>query len=297
MPQTHHSTAASALKGRAAVVGVWALIVLWPVLAARAFVPAPAHVAQEAKPVEQPESRQRAGAIAEAYVSAWLRATRTSSDDLARFGDIGGLVLPDRPTEARDLGIASSVSNGAASTVTVSAAVHEVSASPDGKASDGWPMRFFQVDVVEKQGGALAPLGLPRAVAAPAAKTEPIPGYGSTLSTTHPAAQAAQAFIAAYCCGAGDASRYTSPGSGITAISPAPYRDAKPISVAAQDTPAEVPQDGAQALLLLRVQLSTADGRMATADYTLKMLGRAGRWEVAQLNPPPRSTSTARTTQ
>lgn len=290
-PRTHGATFAESKAAKAATVAVWVGLIVWPVITAKACAPTPKKVTTSTQSIEQPVERQQVGAAAEAYVSSWLRATSKNPADLSAYGDTASLRLPAAPFDARNLSVASVLTTGDALQVTVSAEIREATSTKTGTVVESWTPRFFLVTASTTEEGAVSFQGFPTPVPAPAGKTVKVPGFSQQITPGHPAVQAASAFLTAIYTGTGDSSRYASPGTAFTPISPSPYKTVSLISAAASEEAAEVPGDGAVVRVQLQVLLATADGRSSTADTVLELAGRAGRWEVSAMNPAAENSS------
>ena len=170
--------------------------------------------------------------------------------------------------------------------VTVSAEV-----TPAG--ADTATRRYFQVPVVVSDKGVRA-MAMPAAVPAPSTGLTVNLDYSNQLSSNAAIVTAAQGFLSAMLTGDGDVTRFTSPGTNLGAITPAPYASISVIGARTQKSlgdSAETPADGQRARLLLTISQQppgTASSTDAlTGAYALTMAARAGRWEVSALDPAP----------
>ncbi|WP_328898561.1 conjugal transfer protein [Streptomyces sp. NBC_00441] len=295
----------------------WALIVAGPVLTVWVLVSRPAPVAPVA-PVrqEQPAVGQSAGpgGFAELYVSAYLAAGEGTEDLLAPFLPTArDVTLRAAPGAQRAQELAAvkvrEVSGGYWS-VTVAARVvptgaadtkakpsttpEERSGSEAGSASSGAVLRYFQVPVRSGAGGVLSAAALPAEVAAPVSGEAPALAYGQSVPVpaADPAGQTLTGFFAAYLAGSGQLDRYLSPGTELSAISPAPYARVEVEQIAetgtndpgAQQGPAA---DGARRELLVQVAATDAAGQERPLVYAIAITARGGRWEIGSVEGAP----------
>ncbi len=162
-----------------------------------------------------------------------------------------------------------------------------VQASPDGAA-----VGRSGVDT-----GADAPsyvaAGLPTLVAAPArAPAWPLARAAAPLPAGSPPAQTVTRFLAAYLGGEGELSRYTAPGVGLGAVTPAPFAavTVDQVAPAARVDAARVaalevvPDDGDRLEVLAEVSAADAGGAVQQLTYGLRLTARGGRWEVSGLD-------------
>ena len=279
------------LQAKARPVGV---IVAWSAVgvltlgsilgAASFFTPQKEAVVQEA--VIAPKE-QRAGAEAVGLVSAWLAATIRDSEALGeRMGDTSISVISRESVEARNLNAASiEVAADGSLVVTVAGEVKSaIDATEDSQSGAAWVQRWWTVALSEQEDG-FAVLGMPSPTPAPARSSAPSLAYqnaaGKELNV------AVSDFLTAYATGVGDVSRYVAPGSGIVAISPAPYTSVKVRSVSTVDEVAlGAPKDGDEARALAVVELVVGEVQQQS-QYALTLTARGGQWEVSAVEPSP----------
>jgi hypothetical protein len=275
---------------RGATVGLWTVLLGWPVIAGL-VIPEPGSASTAAPlPVStvRDVSEQTAGAQASAYVAAWLSASKTDSAALQRYMSTSGMRLPDQGWAFRDLAV---VSVGEATTaglvpVQVAASVEETSIDTDVPVTS-WQQRYFQV-TVQVDGDAVGVVGMPTPVAGPAAPEDAARfGYGASVPSSSAAAATVSSFLAAYLTGNGELSRYTTPGVEFRPITPAPFSAVTVDDVTADTAPAEEPEDGDVLHLVVETTLVAATGQSLAADYALTMTARADRWEVTSLDSTP----------
>lgn len=235
--------------------------------------PAPAPQA-----VSERGERERAGDFAARVVVAWGRATTQDSKTLDELvPSASSTFTSDRPTVVSAPRVASIVRSGQTWTVTVSGTVAGAA-------------RYFQVPVLI-DGDQVAALALPMPVAGPEVVSPPSLDYGSSLSTSSPLGKSVAEFLSAYVAGAGDVSRYVSPGVDLVAVQPALGSAVKlnelRARIAGDDDPEAPPREGATVRVLAQVDITVAARQSLPATYTLTLKGRAGRWEISAIDSAP----------
>ena len=255
---------------------------------------APEVVAPPAVSAVDTTAQFAASDLAQQFVSAWLMTHRGDEGSLQRFVDIdaGTGALPAQALyESADTHIAgvrevSGVDGADTYAVTVSAEV-----TPAG--ADTATRRYFQVPVVVSDKGVRA-MAMPAAVPAPSTGLTVNLDYSNQLSSNAAIVTAAQGFLSAMLTGDGDVTRFTSPGTNLGAITPAPYASISVIGARTQKSlgdSAETPADGQRARLLLTISQQPPGAASSTdaltGAYALTMAARAGRWEVSALDPAP----------
>lgn len=157
-------------------------------------------------------------------------------------------------------------------------------------ATAGATVRYFQVPVHLDAGGPVA-LALPAPVAAPGvAAQSPRLGYRYRATQDDPAAVSVQQFLTALIAGAGDVTRYLSPGTAISAVTPAPYTSVAVTDIATdlELTPgAAVPADGTHLRALATATATGDPQQQATVQYPLTLTVRGGRWEITAVDATP----------
>ncbi|MEW1892315.1 conjugal transfer protein [Streptomyces sp. NPDC085659] len=289
----------------------WTLIVAGPVLTVWVLVSRPAPVAPVvAVRQEQPAVGQSAGpgGFAELFVSAYLAAGEGTEDSLAPFLPTArDVTLRAAPGAQRAQELAAvkvrEVSGGYWS-VTVAARVvphgaTDTKAKPEGGSEAGSApsravLRYFQVAVRSGAGGALSAAALPAEVAAPVSGEAPALAYGQSVPVpaADPAGQTLAGFFAAYLAGSGQLDRYLSPGTTLSAVSPAPYSRVEVAQVAETGTNDPGAQqstsaDGARRELLVQVAATDAAGQERPLVYAIAITARDGRWEIGSVEGAP----------
>jgi len=231
-----------------------------------------------------------AEAKAVGYVQAWLEATNTEHSTLDTYVNVP--VNSQTPTEARGLRAAGFTKSGDLVTVRVTGDVKTTMASAvkGEEPKSMWVQRWWQVVLrTDTSSGALSVVGLPAPIAAPgnlAADTT----FEYPKQVGDPAARAAvQEFLTAYLAGSGEVSRYTAPGSSITAVTPAPYSKVLVQNLNATDemSAKTAVKDGTEVQVLVTAQLDQGTSSQ-TSTYFLTMASRAGRWEVKSIDTTPK---------
>ena len=238
--------------------------------------------------------QQSAGGYALGYVGSWLAATKDAPGDLGSYVDLTSLrQLSAQPWEYRDLGVVSitPVKDTAFINVVVAANVKELTVSDSSDTSSTtWPRRYFQVAVSTGE-DTLRVVGLPAQVSAPVQGKTTALVYSQTISSSDPAAQTVSAFLGAYLAGSGDLSRFSSPGTEFTAVTPAPYVNVNVVELRSDVVPSKTPADGDTVKVLATVSLLSPLEQQLTSTYTLTLTARASRWEVSAIDLAPQATS------
>lgn len=241
--------------------------------------------------------QQEAGAYATAFVGAWLGATRQQPGALLDYIDESATsLLSEDAWSYRDLGIVSidPIENSGTVAVVVAANVEECDMTSD-KGTTFWPRRYFSVPVRVSDTG-LAVLALPTPVAAPAQDSSTVQlSYTKAVSPNTSARTTVESFLGAYLAGSGDITRVISPGSTITAITPAPYQDLKVTDVRSDRTPSDSPANGDVVHVFATADVSSATGQRLTTTYALTLTARDGRWETTSVDLAPQERSTKAT--
>lgn len=229
-------------------------------------------------------------AFAEDFVTTWLSATRGEEDLLQPYvADVAGVSLPVEPVEASGVSTAQVEQLDGLWSVTVAVTVME-----------GKPVapvrRYFQTAVLYAEGAVRAQT-YPAQVAAPSVAVPHSLGYREVIGSGHPIFGSTEAFLAAMLTGAGEVSRYTTPGAAISAVLPPPYARISITEVFADrpvdDDPAALPANGDQVRVLVTVEAEATKARQTSLQYALTLAARDGRWEVAEIDLTPALAPTA----
>lgn len=229
-------------------------------------------------------------AMAVGYVSAWLEATSTDHTSLDAYAP-SLTVNAQSPTESRNLRAAGFVKEGNLITVRVTGEVKTTiaAASKNDEAKTVWVQRWWQVVLrTDPASGGLSVLGLPAPIAAPGeAKSDQLFAYPAQV-TDAAAFATVQEFLSALLAGAGEVSRYTSPGSSVSAVTPAPYSKVTVQSLRSSDEMSvkTAAKDGVEVHVLVTAQLENGATAQSTT-YFLTVTSRAGRWEIKSIDTVP----------
>lgn len=231
--------------------------------------------------VDRSNERAIAGEFAQRIIVAWLTSTRDKPAPVQRLvPGVVDLELPVKPYEVGDVTVSSIKSeDGQLWAVTVAGTVTD--------AKKRKARRFYTVPVAVT-GGAATALSLPTPVPAPKAAQPPRSAYDEDIPARSQVAQAVGAFLMAYTAGQGEVSRYVTPGSGIRAISPAPYASIEVEGMKAT-VPANqrVPRDGARTRVLTYATGVVSKSQRTTVSFALTLQARDGRWEVSLVDQMP----------
>ena len=238
-------------------------------------VPAHEERVGESAAVERTAGQDRAKIEATAFVEVWLSSNREQSDRVASF-----LLQPPE-----DLQLPTKTAGPVAADAITAEPLdaHHWAITVRSRHHDG--TRWWLVDVVI-DGDTAAIAALPSQIPAP---RRPEPGdhaEPASLSDTHPAAHTATEFLAAMLTGTGDITRWSSPGSDLAPIAPAPCTAIKTAATTATPDPAAVPETGEELDVAVTVTCTTGRESALHTQYGLHLQGRDGRWEVAALNVP-----------
>lgn len=229
--------------------------------------------------------RAAVGEFAERYVTTWVE---TDNDNLGRLKTY--VQLPDTlswPTEAEGNAGAAQVSGIAQQPTGLWSVTVGTDVTSSG--SDSSKRRYFQV-AIRYDDGAMVAAGLPAPVPAPRTAEPPDTAYGSELSLDTAAGETIGDFLTAMLAGRGDISRYASPGSGLQALSSAPYQDVELQYIESDvDLMADTsrPEDGDEAEVFVTAKAKTEGGAATPVQYALTLRSRDGRWEVASIGQTP----------
>ncbi|TYB48561.1 conjugal transfer protein [Actinomadura chibensis] len=292
----------AALATAAMKIALWGLVGCGP---AALLLAAAKPAAPESGPAVAEARRSAAGpsGFAELYVAAYLRAGTGDTSLKLFFPDAPPV---SNPPEQRTVG--RTVTTGAREvapgywSVTVAA---DVAAKDRAGTLVATGVHYFRVAVFALGDAAAGGAGrggtptgyvaaaLPAEVAAPATGTAPDLGYDTRRRISGgPLADTVRQALAAYLGGAGDLSRYLTPGTDLRPIVPAPYRRVELGGVALSgdlpDADGAVPADGTRARVLAEVEAVDDADRRWPLTYALTVTARAGRWEIAALDDVPR---------
>ena len=290
-------TGGSHLATRAITVVLWSALVSGPLALALAALlllslagPAPTNAAPA---VDRAGERVAVQEFAQRFVVAWLQTPQGQEKQLASYVKVPSLRLAEVPVTAQGPATADVRQVGPGLwTVTVGVNVTPAAAGT----SPAIPARrYFQVPV-RFAAGALVAAALPAPVAAPAVAEAPGLAYRQRASLAHPLATSVGEFLAALLTGAGEVTRYASPGTTVVAVTPAPYTAVVVTDVMVdRDLPADrvAPAPGDQRRVLVTARASSGVRQEISVQYALTLLARAGRWEVKAVDPAPMTVPSA----
>lgn len=218
----------------------------------------------------------RVGLFARDAIVAWLTATQGHEAQLKGWFPMATNALPTSAPKVSDAQVASvdQVGDGqynARIAVTVGAA-----------------RQYLQVPIYISPTGGMATLAMPQPVAGMRGIDTPENPLVQKVSLSQDLAITMQGFVAAYSAGHGDVTRYTSPGSTVAAIAPAPYTTVKLTSVSS-DVPIptdRTPREGGTAQVELTADATGKQGTQSVS-WLVTVRVRAARWEVVTLDSVP----------
>jgi hypothetical protein len=280
------------LKTRAITYGLFAALVAGPVALAlvvgQVSSAAPPIATQAVLPVDTSGEQAAVGEFAQQFVLAWLQTPRGKESALAAFVATANLQLPNKAVTASQPSTAQLVHAGPG--------VWSVSVGVTVTDAGGVVRRYFQVPV-RYVAGAMIATSLPAPMPAPGTATSPELAYQYTAALSDPSAAMVGQFLAALLAGSGDVTRYVSPGTAIAAVTPAPYTAVRVLEVRTdqdlRDAPMAVPRGSDLRVLVTAVATVSAE-QQVTVQYPLTLRVRASRWEVASVDPVPRTNTDPR---
>ncbi|WP_331752005.1 conjugal transfer protein [Streptomyces sp. NBC_00829] len=306
--ETGWKTSTAHLSGitRLVRLGAWALVASGPVFGVLALLGSsgPAQGVTEPVAAATPASQTGPAGFAELFVAAYLQAGQGTERELAPYysGSVALSVKPGTRTATQSTVIASREVQPGYWSITVAA---DVTTQDDNGKAKRVGVQYFRVGIqttspagaggTAKSAAATtgyAATSLPAQVAAPTALQPGALAYESERgsSSTDPAVETARGFLSAYLAGTSELDRYTSPGTSLQAIRPAPYTAVKVTGVR-DDSPSsgqqKVPADGTVLHQLVQVDATDQAGSPVSLSYALTLKSRAGRWEVASVDDAP----------
>lgn len=282
--------------GRLRRIAVWAALAAGPLglfaSCASARVPAPTRAHQAAPAVTAPAAQDPSG-FAQLFVSLWLRTDSTADD--AHGAALRALApnLQLRTAQNTTSAPGSVAQCASVRSAQIGPGYWSVTVGCETDSSGGVAVDYYAVPVQWTPGtgdsGSLAVVAQPAAVAAPATAAVPQTTYVADAAPTSPLASTVGAFVTAYLAGQGDVAALLSPGTKIPAPAGALYAQVQigQISVGAPGMDVAVPADGTTAEVWVQVTATDQAGTTWPLAYALRLRARAGRWEVAALEPGP----------
>lgn len=223
------------------------------------------------------DQQGRVGLFARDAVVAWLTATQGHEDQLKGWFPMAAAVsLPATAPKVADAQVASVDWVGAGQySARVAVTVAGV-------------RQYLQLPVYITDSGAMSVLAMPQPVAGMRGVEAPATPLVQKVSLSQELAVTMQGFVTAYAAGNGDVTRYTSPGSTVASITPAPYSAVKLTSVSS-DVPIPTdrdPREGGTAQVELTADATGKQGTQHVS-WLVTVRVRAGRWEVVTLDSVP----------
>lgn len=293
-PATSHGWTSGQHLGATAVrSGLWVAVLCGPAaLVANLVGPSAAEqtaVAQTAPSAAMAE-QAAVGEFAARYVDAWIETTDANASDLDNYTPVPDTVVwPDEKSASADNAAVSSLSEQPNGLWSVTVGV-DVEPAEDGPVE----RRYFQTTVAYDDGKMASP-ALPSPVSTPANGKAPGLAYQQDVASDSSAGKTVADFLDAYATGAGELSRYITPGVSIRPISPAPYKKVELLEVAStQDLldAADKPDEGQQAHIVVTATGELDGGAAIPLQYAMTLSARDGRWEVTGIDPTPRVSET-----
>lgn len=305
-------TAGPALVTKAATGALWAGLLAGPVAllltVSGTFASTPPGARLVAPVVDRAGEQAAAAEFAGRLVTVWLTSTRGQEARLTSLLQGVQVSLPELAWSAGQPTVANvrQLPDGTWMIVTAvpvspsPGPAAPTSSSPadtsSGPVSAAWPVRYFEVPVHLDAGGPVA-LALPAPVAAPGEAAQPPRlDYRYRAVQDDPVGVSVSQFLAALLTGTGDVTRYLSPGTAISSVTPAPYTAVAVTDIATDRelTPgAAVPADGTHLRALVTATATAAPQQQTTVQYPLTLTVRGGRWEITALDPAPALQPTA----
>lgn len=255
---------------------LWALVVIAAVSGPMALATSRGDTA--VTPREAELAPPAVGTYAELFVAAYLESGEGSEDGLIPFTgntpDLRGMKAGG--TEVRRTATASVEQVGAGYWSVIVAAVVRTPATAS-------VTRFFAVGVLQTSNGSLVVADLPAEVGGPTPARRPSLA-GPTPSAPlagDPLIETVAQFLAAYLTGEGSLSRYVVLDSTLVSAVPPPYHSAVLERIAL------VRRDPTAARVRAHVRVTGAEGDARLLRYTMELVERDGRWEVAALSGAP----------
>lgn len=265
------------------IVALLAVGALCGVLAFTRPTPAP----PKAQTIGVKSENQAAGAYASEALGAWLSATSDDHSAMDNYFSDGGQGLNAKTaTEYKDLTVASVDDAGhGITTVKLSASIKTTSKGSGKDQKTTWTPYWYQL-AIKTDGDKMRALALPTPIAAPETGDQISLDYSKRV-TDQELNKTVQDFMNAYAAGQGDVTRYTSPESNITAISPAYFASTKVKSLSSKDDLKDgTPANGDTAEVLVQTTM-TRDNSSKSTQYVLSLKARDGRWEVERIDSAP----------
>src|SRR5262245_9092654 len=304
LPGWPGSPAGVGVATRMATIALWCAVIAGPLLGLAAF----AHDGGAASAANQAAPEIRSGTapvgVASLYLAAWLSAGSGTEETVrAYYPQLGS--LPDEPNRHSAIRLVPvavvEVSPGYWS-VTVAAQVAT-------RTERGWVdtgVHYYRVPIRVLGGPEAGGEGKPGGPTGYVATGLPAEGVGPSglepgegeyprhraADPADPVADSVGRFLAAYLLGDGELTRYVSPGSELSPISPAPYTDLVLRDLSTDESGGTglgrgPDRDGTRLAVLATVDATDRYATTRQLSYALTLTSRDGRWEVSALDPAP----------
>jgi len=304
LPGWQGSPAGLGLATKVVTVALWCAVIAGPLLGLAAFAHGGGSASASDESVPVLRSGTAPAGVASLYVAAWLSAGNGTEETVrAYYPQLGSLPdAPNRHSATRVVPVAAVEVSPGYWSVTVAAQVAT-------RTERGWVdtgVHYYRVPIrvlggpeaggEGKPGGptGYVATGLPAEIGAPAG-LEPVqvdyPRHRSADSAD-PVADSVGRFLAAYLLGDGELTRYVSPGSALSPISPPPYtelvlRDLFTDESSSAGRSRGPDRDGTRLAVLATVDATDRYATTRQLSYALTLTSRDGRWEVSALDPAP----------
>ncbi|WP_280454735.1 conjugal transfer protein [Nocardia brasiliensis] len=228
---------------------------------------------------------QLAGSFAEQFVVTYLSATNGQQERIAEFvGTAQHVSLPMTPRQVSDPMVVFVSRAVASRNIDVWSVTVAVRVAKAGAVAASEPRQFYRV-AVSLAGGRPRALSLPALVPAPSRGIDLALGYTGSCGPESPLAQAASGFLGALLTGSGDVGRYVTPGTGISALQPAPFTGIEAVTVLSDSADCGVQGDVARVLATVTPKGDT--GVLPALAYPLLMARSGGQWQVRAMESVP----------
>lgn len=295
-------TGGSALAAGGATVCLYTLLVCGPIALVMVFLVgmSPATVAPVTSAAQSSESTSQetaASGLAGRFVQTWLETTRDDTTQLDQY--VPDASTGDFPAAAWDVTDVATVGAVQVRPSVWSVTVAATITPADGGRAAVSGLRYFTVPV-SAAAGRVSVLAWPAAAPGPA--VVPAQDLSSTysiqLDATNPVAVSVQQFLTAWLTGSGDVTRFLSPGTAVRPLGGTPYSQVVVSQVLAtvDVDPTLRPTDGRRVHVLVTSTADATARQQVNFQYFLTMAARAGRWEVAAIDPAPGIADSTTTT-
>ncbi|WP_370086377.1 conjugal transfer protein [Streptacidiphilus sp. MAP12-16] len=234
------------------------------------------------------------------FIDLWLRSDSSSPGSDARAQPVRamapGVDLLTGSQTTRSVEASAAVRSWQVRPGSWSVVVAVELVSTDSAGKSAAQLRYFAVPVAWSVSapslgapGSLIVTGDPAEVAAPGTGTVPASVYPASVGSGSALAGSVSAWAQAYLTGSGEVAPLLAPGTVLATLASPPYAQVQVGQVSAERPGMDgaVPADGTTVEVLVRVSAQDGTGAQWPLQYALRMRARAGRWEVAALEPGP----------